>query len=385
MPKTINIAVVFGTRPEAIKVAPVIKAAAQYPETKITCIVTAQHRHILDQVLELFGIRPDYDLNIMQTNQTLAGITTRALEGLDKVYSEVKPDIVLVQGDTSTAFVAGLAAFYHKIPVGHIEAGLRTDDIYNPFPEEMNRRLLTRLAELQFPPTVWAKQNLLDEGLNADGMFLTGNTVTDALQMICQDLPSGLPQDLVQVPAGQRILLVETHRRENLGQPMAAICRALIQLVEKFNDVSIVFSVHPNPKVREVVMPMLQNRERIHLLEPVPYPTLIRLQREAHLILTDSGGIQEEAPSLGVPTLVLRRTTERPEGIKSGNAVLVGADEQNIIQEASSLLTDTARYKHMSQAASPYGDAQAAPRIIEAILYHFGLRQQRPQEFQSPI
>ncbi|MDO5295917.1 MAG: UDP-N-acetylglucosamine 2-epimerase (non-hydrolyzing) [bacterium] len=385
MPKTINIAVVFGTRPEAIKVAPVIKAAAQYPETKITCIVTAQHRHILDQVLELFGIRPDYDLNIMQTNQTLAGITTRALEGLDKVYSEVKPDIVLVQGDTSTAFVAGLAAFYHKIPVGHIEAGLRTDDIYNPFPEEMNRRLLTRLAKLQFPPTVWAKQNLLDEGLNADGMFLTGNTVTDALQMICQDLPSGLPQDLVQVPAGQRILLVETHRRENLGQPMAAICRALIQLVEKFPDVSLVFSVHPNPKVREVVMPMLQNRERIHLLEPVPYPTLIRLQREAHLILTDSGGIQEEAPSLGVPTLVLRRTTERPEGIKSGNAVLVGADEQNIIQEATSLLTDTERYKHMSQAASPYGDAKAAPRIIEAILYHFGLRQQRPQEFQSPI
>ena len=385
MSKTINIAVVFGTSPEAIKVAPVIKAAADYPQTKITCIVTAQHRHILDQVLELFGIVPDYDLNIMQANQTLAGIATRALEGLDKVFSEVKPDIVLAQGDTSTAFVAGLAAFYHRIPVGHIEAGLRTDDIYNPFPEEMNRRLLTRLAALQFPPTVWARQNLLDEGLKADSMFLTGNTVTDALQMICRGLPAGLPEDLVRIPQGRRILLVETHRRENLGEPMAAVCRALLRLVENFPDVELVFSVHPNPKVREVVMPMLRDRARIHLLEPVPYPTLIRLQREAHLILTDSGGIQEEAPSLGVPTLVLRRTTERPEGIKSGNALLVGTDEENIVREASSLLSDRERYRKMSQAASPYGDAKAAPRIIEAILYHFGLRQERPEEFNSPI
>ena len=373
MSKIVNIAVVFGTRPEAIKVAPV------------TCIVTAQHRHILDQVLELFDIAPEYDLNIMQANQTLAGITTRALEGLDKVFSEVKPDVVLVQGDTSTAFVAGLAAFYHKIPVGHIEAGLRTDDIYNPFPEEMNRRLLTRLASLQFPPTVWARQNLLDEGLTADNMYLTGNTVTDALEMICRGLPEGLPEDLVQIPQGRRILLVETHRRENLGEPMAAVCRALLRLVEKFPDTDLVFSVHPNPKVREVVMPMLQNRERIHLLEPVPYPTLVRLQRESHLILTDSGGIQEEAPSLGVPALVLRTTTERPEGIKSGNALLVGTDEEQIVKEASSLLTDGERYKKMSQAASPYGDAKAAPRIIEAILYHFGLRPQRPEEFNSPI
>ena len=385
MSKVLNIAVIFGTRPEAIKMAPVIKKIAAYPQAKVTCIVTAQHRQILDQVLELFNITPDIDLDIMQANQTLAGITNRVLSGLDDLFQKLRPDIVLVQGDTSTAFVAGLAAFYHKIPVGHIEAGLRTDNIYDPFPEEMNRRMLTRIASLQFAPTVWARQNLLNEAMPEESIYLTGNTVTDALEMICQGLPAGLPDDLVQIPAGRRMLLVETHRRENLGAPMASICRALSRVVESFPDVELVFSVHPNPKVREVVMPMLQGRERIHLLEPVPYPTLVRLMREAHLILTDSGGIQEEAPSLGTPALVLRRTTERPEGIKSGNAILVGTDEQTIVNEASKILTDDALYKRMSQAASPYGDGKAAERIIEAILHFFGQREQRPEEFVSPI
>ncbi len=385
MSRIINIAAIFGTRPEAIKMAPVIKAAAAYPQVKVTSIVTAQHRQILDQVNQLFDINPDYDLNIMTANQTLALITTRALNGLDELLAEVKPDIVLTQGDTTTAFVGGLAAFYHKIPVGHIEAGLRTDTIYNPYPEEMNRRLLTRLASLNFAPTIWAQRNLEAEGVPAESIYLTGNTVTDALQMICQGLPTGLPRDLVQLPKGRRMLLVETHRRENLGAPMASICRALLRLIDKFTDTELVFSVHPNPKVREVVMPMLQGKSRIHLLEPVPYPTLVRLMRESYLILTDSGGIQEEAPSLGKPTLVLRKTTERPEGIKSGNALLVGTDEKLIFKEASSLLNDSQLYQRMSQAASPYGDGKAGPRIIEAILHHFGLQDERPQEFASPI
>lgn len=385
MSKVINIAVIFGTRPEAIKCAPVIKAIAKYPQAKVTCIVTAQHRAILDQVLELFDIKPDYDLNIMQANQTLSGITTRALNGLDEVLAKVRPDVVLVQGDTTTAFVAGLAAFYHKIPVGHIEAGLRTEHIYDPFPEEMNRRMLTRIATMQFPPTVLARENLLREGVSAKNMFLTGNTVTDALKIICEGLPNGLPDDLVNIPTGQRMLLVETHRRENLGEPMAACCRAFLRIIEQHPDTELVFSVHPNPKVREVVMPMLSGKPRVHLLDPVPYPTLVRLQRESYLVMTDSGGIQEEAPSLGVPTLVLRNTTERPEGITSGNAVLVGTDEEAIVREASSLLTDKARYQRMSQAASPYGDAHASERIIEAILHYFGLQEHEPSEFVSPI
>ncbi len=381
MSSKLHVMAVFGTRPEAIKMAPVIRYLAEDHSIRTTCVVTAQHREMLDQVLDLFNLRPDVDLNIMQANQSLAGITSRVLEGLSPHLERDRPDVLLVQGDTSTAFAAGLTAYYHKVPVGHIEAGLRTQDRYDPFPEEMNRRLLTRIAEMQFAPTAWARQNLLDEGVPSEDIYLTGNTVTDALRMILEKLPSGLPEDLVHLDPGQRMLLVETHRRENLGAPMAEICQALANLVRDFPDVRLVFSVHRNPRVREVVLPALQGRERIHLLDPVTYPELVRLMRDSYLILTDSGGIQEEAPSLGVPVLVLRRNTERPEGLQSGNALMVGTDRQAIEREAARLLQDASHYRAMSQAASPYGDGQAARRTVEALLHHCGRRSERPEEF----
>lgn len=371
---------VFGTRPEAIKMAPVVRALEEEPSVRVTCVVTAQHREMLDQVLDLFEIRPDVDLNIMQANQTLAGITTRVLEGLTPVLEDLRPDVLLAQGDTTTAFAAGLAAYYQKIPVGHVEAGLRTETRYDPFPEEMNRRLLTRLAEIQFAPTEMARENLRREGVPDEDIYLTGNTVTDALRMILRKLEPGLPDGLVRLPAGRRMLLVETHRRENLGEPMADVCRALANLVRDFPDVELVFSVHRNPRVREVVMPALQGRERVHLLDPVTYPELVRLMRDSFLILTDSGGIQEEAPSLGIPVLVLRRTTERPEGIDSGNALLVGTDPTVIEREAARLLRDSEHYRSMSQAASPYGDGFAALRTVQALLHRFRAGD-RPAEF----
>lgn len=372
---------VFGTRPEAIKMAPVVRALEEESSVRVTTVVTAQHREMLDQVLDLFEIRPDVDLNIMQANQTLAGITTRVLEGLTPVLEELVPDVLLAQGDTTTAFAAGLAAYYQKIPVGHVEAGLRTETRYDPFPEEMNRRLLTRLSELQFAPTEMARDNLRREGVPDDDIYLTGNTVTDALRMILQKLEPGLPEGLVRLPQGRRMLLVETHRRENLGEPMAEVCQALANLVRDFPDVELVFSVHRNPRVREVVLPALQGRERVHLLDPVTYPELVRLMRDSFLILTDSGGIQEEAPSLGIPVLVLRRTTERPEGIDSGNAVLVGTTRAVIEAEAARLLQDPGHYRSMSQAASPYGDGFAARRTVQALLHRFR-GGDRPSEFQ---
>jgi len=394
----IHVMVVFGTRPEAIKMAPVVLELKANPRFKVTTVVTAQHREILDQVLDLFHIEPDVDLNTMKANQTLTGITVRVLQGLEPVLLEKRPDIVLVQGDTSTAFVAGLAAFYQKIPVGHIEAGLRTDKIYDPFPEEMNRRLLSRLAEMQFPPTKWAYNNLAQEGLVFKDTYITGNTVADALKLIVAGLPEGVPTNLKSVApwgeessaakvdplefvanSGKRMVLVETHRRENLGQPMAQICRALRRLTEKFDDIELVFSVHPNPKVREVVCPALQGLPRVHLLEPMPYTNLLRLMRSAYLIMTDSGGIQEEAPSLGVPVVVLRETTERPEGIESGNAVLAGCDEDKVFTLASDILEHKDVHERMAKTSSPYGDGLASQRIAEAILHKF-----YPDEFAAP-
>lgn len=394
MQNVIHVMTVFGTRPEAIKMAPVVLALQADPHFKTTTVVTAQHRQILDQVLELFKIKPDVDLNTMKANQTLTGITVRVLEGLEPVLAEYRPDILLVQGDTSTAFVAGLAAFYQKIAVGHIEAGLRTDKLYDPFPEEMNRRLLSRLAEMQFPPTSWAYGNLEKEGLVSEQTYITGNTVTDALRLILDQLPQGLPETLktVEYPGlssepvlqtaslkGRRVILVETHRRENLGEPMAQVCRALRRIVDRHEDVELVFSVHPNPKVREVVCPSMGGHPRIHLLEPVPYTDLLRIMRASSLIMTDSGGIQEEAPSLGVPVIVLRATTERPEGIDSGNAILAGCDEEAVFSAGDELLTDEAKYRRMSNAASPYGDCRAAERICKAILHKFC-----PSEFGRP-
>lgn len=381
----IRVMSIFGTRPEAIKMAPVLLALEKDPHCQPIHVATGQHREMLDQVLQLFRIQPHVDLNIMQANQSLYGITQRSLAGLEEVLGEHKPDLVLVQGDTTTAFVAGLAAFYAKIPVGHVEAGLRTGNVYDPFPEEMNRRLLSQLTELHFAPTEASRENLVREGFEKDRVLVTGNTVTDALLSIAQDLEPGLPQDLPQIDPSRPMILVETHRRENLGQPMQEICLALRTLVNDFTNCEIVFSVHKNPKVREVVFPALQGVERVHLIEPVDYTTLIRLMRASTLILTDSGGIQEEAPSLGKPVLVLRKTTERPEGVHAGVAKLVGTDQGVIVSEASRLLSDSEAYRAMSQVASPYGDGRAAERIVAAIRHRFGIDATRPRDFSPGL
>lgn len=351
--------------------APVVRALQEHPETEVEVVVTGQHREILDQVLDLFAIKPDRDLNVMRPRQTLYGLTATTLEGMASALEGSKADITLVQGDTTTAFAAGLASFYAKIPVGHVEAGLRTETIYEPFPEEMNRRMLSTISAMHFAPTTGSLQNLLAEGITRDKIYVTGNTVTDALVQIADRLPPGLPPGLVDLPAGARFALVETHRRENLGEPMRDVCLALKDLVERHPDFHVVFSVHPNPAVRDVVFPELKGVERVHLLEPVDYTTLIALIRECTLILTDSGGIQEEAPSLGKPVLVLRRQTERPEGVTAGVAELMGTDRSKIVARASALWTDPAAYRSMSMVASPYGDGEAARRTVEALLHVF--------------
>ena len=377
-----KVAVVFGTRPEAVKMAPVILEMNKHENLEARVIVTAQHREMLDQVLSLFDITPHRDLNIMKQNQTLTDITTRALEGLEKVFLEEDIDLVLVQGDTTTSFVAALAAFYRKIPVGHIEAGLRTDTKYDPYPEEMNRRLITTLGDLNFAPTPLSVENLIKNGIEESKIFQTGNTVIDALLHIADREETVIPEEIKEklIP-GKRILLVEAHRRENLGKPMENICTALLKLVNDFPDTQLVFSVHRNPKVRETVFPMLEGKERITLVEPVDYPVLVRLMKESYLILTDSGGIQEEGPSLAKPVLVMRKTTERPEGVDAGTAKLVGVETEDIYREGALLLTDNEAYDKMAKAANPYGDGHAARRTVEAILYHFGLRVEKPDEF----
>ena len=380
----LRVLTVFGTRPEAIKMAPVVRALQEHPETEVEVVVTGQHREILDQVLELFAIKPDRDLNVMRPRQTLYGLTATTLEGMASALEGSRADVTLVQGDTTTAFAAGLASFYAKIPVGHVEAGLRTETIYEPFPEEMNRRMLSTISALHFAPTTGSLQNLLAEGVSREKIYVTGNTVTDALVQIADRLPPGLPPGLVDLPAGARFALVETHRRENLGEPMRDVCRALKDLVERHPDFHVVFSVHPNPAVREVVFPELKGVERVHLLEPVDYTTLIALIRECTLILTDSGGIQEEAPSLGKPVLVLRRQTERPEGVTAGVAELMGTDRDKIVARASTLWTDPEAYRSMSMVASPYGDGEAARRTVEALLHVFR-GGARPLEFAAEV
>jgi len=378
---------IFGTRPEAIKMAPVLRALGEHPgQFKSRVVVTAQHREMLDQVLDLFEIKPDVDLNIMDPDQTLTGISVKALGGLEPLLRQERPDLVLLQGDTTTAFIAALAAFYQKIPVGHVEAGLRTHDRHDPYPEEMNRRLISLLSTLNFAPTRLAVEQLRATGAEEQGIYLTGNTVTDALMFILEHDRHPLPPEVMEIDWKQsRVLLVETHRRENLGRPMQDICTGLCRIIEQFSNVEIVFPVHRNPRVRDVVMPMLGQKERIHLLEPVDYEVLVKMMKGAHFILTDSGGIQEEAPTLGKPVLVLRRTTERPEGVEAGVARVVGTDPERIFKEAACLLTETDVYERMSRSINPYGDGRAAERIIEAILHHFNSGRERPRPYAPQI
>ncbi len=362
-----KVMVVFGTRPEAIKMAPVIKELKKVEDIQTVVTVTAQHRDMLDQVLSLFKIVPDYDLNLMQKQQDLYTITTGVLNGLRGILAEEKPDLVLVHGDTSTTFVAALASFYEKIPVGHVEAGLRTRNKYSPFPEEMNRSLTGRLAELHFAPTDTARENLLAESVAAFKIWVTGNTVIDALLDTVHD-DYVFPADLPALDLNRRLLLVTTHRRENWGDRMQDIYAALIELTDEFEDIEVVFPVHRNPVVKDMALEMLGGRERFHLIDPLDYEPFANLMRKVYLILTDSGGLQEEAPSLGKPVLVLRDTTERPEAVKAGTVKLVGTNRQTIIKETRLLLENQSEYEKMAMAINPYGDGKAAQRIVKVIM-----------------
>ncbi|HEY3248532.1 MAG TPA: UDP-N-acetylglucosamine 2-epimerase (non-hydrolyzing) [bacterium] len=375
----IPIMTVFGTRPEAVKLAPVIRALAASEDFVPQVVVTAQHREMLDQVLRLFAIHPDRDLDIMLPEQSLVDIVTRALAGLSEVLDDLRPAMVLVQGDAHTTFVGALAAYYRQIPIGHVEAGLRTYDKYQPFPEELNRRMTTALADLHFPPTQAAKEHLLREGVSAPTIIVTGNTVIDALLAVrnsAADSVPGLPN-----LDGRRMLLVETHRRENWGEPLREIYAALLDIVAQFPDTEVVFSVHLNPAVRRVADEMLRGRPRVHLIEPPDYAPWVRLMEQAYLLLTDSGGLQEEAPALGTPVLVLRRITERQEGIVAGTLRLVGTSRGRIVEETRRLLTDHAAYEAMAHAKNPYGDGRAAERIVQALRWYFKRTPSRPQEF----
>lgn len=372
-PNKIKVMPIFGTRPEAIKMAPVVHTLSSDERFEVIITVTAQHREMLDQFLRFFEMQPRYDLNIMREGQTLADITSKAVKGIDKVLRDEKPDLILVQGDTTTAFVGALVAYYHKIPCGHIEAGLRTKDKFAPFPEEINRRLIGAIADLHFAPTQGAKRNLLNEGVNERNIFVTGNTVVDALLWTLKRLPE-------PSKGKAKMILVTAHRRENWGEPMERICRALRRIADKFPDVRIVFPMHKNPVVREVAYREMGRHERIQLCEPPDYFEFVRLMRDAYLIVTDSGGVQEEAPTLGKPVLVLREKTERPEAVEAGVVKIVGTDEERIVDEVSKLITDDSTYKAMQRPVNPYGDGKASQRIKQAIL-HFFTGAKRPEDF----
>jgi UDP-N-acetylglucosamine 2-epimerase (non-hydrolysing) len=392
-----KISVIFGTRPEAIKLAPVILALRSDPRFQCRVCITAQHRQMLDQVLEVFQIVPDTDLNLMRPDQTLSSLTASALTALDKYLTFEKPDLILVQGDTTTVFVASLAAFYHHIPVGHVEAGLRTGDMQAPWPEEANRVLTTDLAALHFVPTSLSRENLLREGVPAERIYITGNTVIDALFLAVKKVHSGpieitgLNPGILNTSFPQRLVLITGHRRESFGEKLQSICRAIDDLAAAFPDVQFVYPVHLNPNVRAGVSDILNDeitgatrRANIHLIEPLAYLPFVALMERATLILTDSGGIQEEAPSLGKPVLVTRDTTERPEALSAGTAKLVGADRERIVSEVARLLNDSSYYATMSRAHNPYGDGKATERILEAIRTFFGLAAKSPSRDFSP-
>lgn len=375
---------IFGTRPEAIKMAPLVNALQGTEQIICKVAVTAQHREMLDQVLQLFAIQPDYDLQIMRPGQNLYDITSRALLGLKEVLEQEEPDMVLVHGDTSTTFVGALAAYYQQIPIGHVEAGLRSGDKYSPFPEEMNRRLAGSLADVHFSPTETAAANLLREGHRQEGIFITGNTVIDALLTTVKSDYSFTDQELQKIDfTNKRVILVTTHRRENLGEPMRQMYLAMGDLVREFDDLVLVFPVHKNPAVREVVREVLGDLDRVILVEPLDYEPFANLMQRSYLVLTDSGGLQEEAPALGKPVLVLRDNTERPEAVLAGTVKLVGTERDNIYQAAKLLLTDKEAYGRMAQAVNPYGDGQASQRIIDALFYYWGWRKDKPQPFTA--
>ena len=379
--KPIRVMSIFGTRPEAIKMAPLVKALARREGVESLCCVTAQHRQMLDSVLDIFQIAPDYDLNIMEPRQTLSTITTKCLLGLEKVFQEARPDLVLVHGDTSTTFSAALAAVYGQIAVGHVEAGLRTYDKYSPFPEEMNRTLVGDLADLHFCPTRANRDNLAREGITK-GVFLTGNTVIDAMSTTVRPDFRFSTELLNHLDyAGRTVILVTCHRRENYGQPMANIMTALRRLAEDYPQVELVYPVHLSPVVREAAEKYLSGHDRIHLIDPLDVAEMHNLMARCAFVMTDSGGLQEEAPALGKPVLVLRRETERPEAVAAGTAELAGTEEEEVYALAARLMDDPSAYQRMAHAVNPYGDGHACDRIADAIAYHFGLWEAAPQAF----
>lgn len=377
----IKVMTIFGTRPEAIKMAPVVQELLRHPEFDTKVCLTAQHREMLDQVVSLFGLPVDYDLDIMKNGQTLYDITERVLHGLREVLEKERPDYVLVHGDTTTTFTAALAAFYAQIKVAHVEAGLRTGNLLSPWPEEANRQLTGVLANLHFAPTETARQNLLKENKKDENIFVTGNTVIDALLATVKPDYRFADSEIEAIEEHKRVILVTTHRRENLGEPMRHVYRAIRRLTEALPDTEVVFPVHKNPKVRQVVNEELAGRPGIHLVDPMEYEPFTNLMARSAIVLTDSGGIQEEAPALGKPVLVLRDTTERPEAVEAGTVKLVGTDEETVFETAYRLLTDEKAYKAMAEAINPYGDGKASARIAEALLYAEHLRTEKPSRF----
>lgn len=379
----VKVMTIFGTRPEAIKMAPLVKELEKCDEIQSICTVTAQHRQMLDQVLEMFEIKPDYDLNIMKDRQTLVSIVTNALEGLDEIMKKEKPDIVLVHGDTSTTFVGALAAFYNMVSVGHVEAGLRTYDKYSPFPEEMNRQLTGRMTDMHFSPTVNNKNNLLKENITEEDIYITGNTVIDALKTTVRDDYVFEDETLRGLDfENRKVILVTAHRRENLGEPLKNICSALREIALEYKDADIVYPMHMNPAVREVAREYLSDLDNAYLIEPLAVQELHNLMNRCYMVMTDSGGLQEEAPALGKPVLVLRTETERPEAVQAGTVKLVGVEKDAIIKEGKLLLDDKSAYDKMAKAANPYGDGFASERIVKAILSKFA-NGERPKDFNN--
>ncbi|TGD24520.1 UDP-N-acetylglucosamine 2-epimerase (non-hydrolyzing) [Companilactobacillus suantsaicola] len=377
----IKVMTVFGTRPEAIKMAPlVLKLKQNSDRFETITVVTAQHREMLDSVLEIFKIKPDYDLNIMKERQTLSGITGLVLKELDSIIEKEKPDIVLVHGDTTTTFSAALSAFYHQTRIGHVEAGLRTWNKYSPWPEEMNRQMTDDLTDLYFAPTDESKANLLKENHHGENIFVTGNTAIDALRStVHQDYHHDI---LDVIDPNKKMILITMHRRENQGEPMKQVFRAMRKVVAKHDDIELVYPVHLNPVVQETAKEILGGVDRIHLIEPLDVVDFHNLASRSYFIMTDSGGVQEEAPSLGKPVLVLRDTTERPEGVEAGTLKLVGTDAEVVEKEMTRLITDKAEYDRMANAKNPYGDGKASERILDAMSYYFKQTTQRPEEFK---